>query len=174
MGCLLFGRCHLPNVTAIERLKSRWAMIPPMSTRVAMTGSFRVWYPVSENLMRMFCTKYPSRSGWPVGDGWWLLRSHAVWPVRRQDCRRISWFCQSWLSLGQTARRKFGHRSRAQVCPLLPQYMASSALPASGSVALLGPRNPGVEGCALTRRARRHVCRFWPCGCEGKSAGHDC
>ena len=23
-----FGRCHLPNVTAVDRLKSRWAMIP--------------------------------------------------------------------------------------------------------------------------------------------------
>ena len=56
------------------------------------------------------------------------------------DCRRISWFWQSWLSLGQTARRQFGHRSLAQVCPLLPQYLASSALPTSGSVALLGSR----------------------------------
>ena len=41
-----FGRCHLPNVTAVERLKSRWAMIPPMSTRVAMTArSLRVMVP---------------------------------------------------------------------------------------------------------------------------------
>ena len=77
-------------------------------------------------------------------------------------------------SPGQTSRRQFGHRSPARVCPLLPQYPASLALLASGSVALLGPRNPGVEGCAPSRRARRHVCRFWPSGREGKSAGHDC
>ena len=31
---VFFERCHLPNVTSVERLKSRWAMIPPMSTRV--------------------------------------------------------------------------------------------------------------------------------------------
>ena len=114
--------------------------------------------------MRMFCTRYPSRRAWPVGSECWLLRSHAVWPVRCQNCRPISWFWQSWLSLGQTARRQFGHQSPAQVCPLLPQYLASSALPASGSVALLGPRNPGDEGCALSRRTRHHVCRSWPCG----------
>ena len=68
---------------------------------------------------------------------------------------------QAWLSPG-TARRQFGHRSPARVCPLLPQYLAFLVLLASGSVALLGLRNPGVEGCTLCRRARRHVCRFWP------------
>ena len=46
-GMVLFlGRCHPPNVTAVERLKSRWAMIQPMSTRVAMTTrSPRVMVP---------------------------------------------------------------------------------------------------------------------------------
>ena len=41
-----FERYHLPNVTAVERLKSLWAMIPPMITRVAMTArSLRVMVP---------------------------------------------------------------------------------------------------------------------------------
>ena len=44
-GMVVFFRwCHLPNVTAVEWLKSRWAMIPPMSTRVAKS-SLRMMVP---------------------------------------------------------------------------------------------------------------------------------
>ena len=40
------GDVIIPSVTAVERLKSRWAMIPPMSTQVAMTvRSLRVMMP---------------------------------------------------------------------------------------------------------------------------------
>ena len=76
------------------------------------------WYPVSENLMRMH--QISLQEG--MTDKWRML----VAPVSRcmacsmSGCRRISWLWQSWLCLGQTARRQFGHRSPVQVCPLLP------------------------------------------------------
>ena len=50
------------------------------------------WYPVPENLMRMLCTRYPSRWGWSVGDECWLLRYLTVWPVRCQDVGVLSDF----------------------------------------------------------------------------------
>ena len=87
-----FGRRQLPNVTAVERLKSQWAMIPPMSTRLAMTAkSLRVMVTTVRKSDADVLHQTPVQERM-TGRRRMLVApvSRPVWPVRCQDCRRIS------------------------------------------------------------------------------------
>ena len=101
---VFFGRCHLPNVTAVERLKSRWALILSMSTRVAITArSLRVMVPSA----RKWCWRGPECSTNEEMTRRELRRQRGhCWVVtanessgRIQSCKLEYWISRMWRLL---------------------------------------------------------------------------